>query len=409
MFAVIRKMQGRTDVPEKQECSFEANSRHIAKFACKENVQDPHPSVVTLAFGRGSCPKLRRLLDEPEREVDVSSGAVSFNSYIPEAKSFHPGFPKHSEERSELVNVIRQKALYALIEMLHDPINVSEAVTNGLVPSLNARCTDDNSCIREYAVIALGMIAESHLGLEEMCACNSIKVLCDMMNDDDHATRCNVFLSLIKACYTPKGVEVVLAQNRSLEVVIEKARWDDLEVKNLALELMYAILKIQPELEVDRRHHAIKHLALLLEEDEAPLRQWACNNLMCLSILEDGKKLCIVEHSVPLLVKLLQDDESAVRAAAAGALMNITVDNEAKSLVLKHGGAEALMNLLEDTNEVCVLNTVKAIANTTELPDARVVFQACAQRLKDLSESADKNKTLAQQALVAYEAVTWAP
>merc|ERR1712159_466121 len=225
------------------------------------------PSVVTLAFGRGSFPKLRRLLDEPETDVDLASGNVAFTSYIPQDSEKHAEYASGSTQRAELINVMRQKALYALIELLHDPVNVSQAVSHGLVQSLNARCADPNACIREYSVIALGMVAESHLGLEEMCAENSIKVLCDMMNDDDHATRCNVFLSLIKACYTPKGVEVVLAQNRSLEVVIEKARWDDLEVKNLALELMYAIFKIQPELEVDRRHHAIKHLALLLEED----------------------------------------------------------------------------------------------------------------------------------------------
>lgn len=281
-------------------------------------------------------------------------------------------------------------------------------MTHGLVPSLNARCGDSNACIREYAVIALGMIAESHLGLEEMCACNSIKVLCDMMNDLDHPTRCNVFLSLIKVCYTPKGVELVLAQTQSLEIITEKARWDDSEVKNLALELMYAVLKIQPELEVERRHHVIKNLALILEEEEAPLRQWGCNNLMCLSILDDGKQLCIKEHTVPLLVQLLEDQESAVRAAAVGALMNITVDNDAKSLVLQSGGASLLIKLLEDSNEVCVMNTVKAIANTTELPAAREVLALCAPRLKEIADTAE-NKTLAQHALVAYEAVTWVP
>lgn len=30
------------------------------------------------------------------------------------------------------MNVVRQKALYALIETLHDPINVGDAVANGV-------------------------------------------------------------------------------------------------------------------------------------------------------------------------------------------------------------------------------------------------------------------------------------
>ena len=132
---------------------------------------------------------------------------------------------------------------------------------------------------------------------------------------------------------------------------------------------------------------------------------------------------------VPLLVRLLEDEESAVRAASVGALMNITVDNEAKSIVLQSGGASLLIKLLDDSNEVCKLNVVKAIANTTELPAAREVpnlvyiivasmhlklnpacqvFLLCAQQLKQLSESTE-NKMLAQHALVAYEAVTWTP
>merc|ERR1712182_85580 len=116
MYSVIRKIQGRADPPKKQEKGFEANSQHIAKFAVRDNVSDTHPSVVTLAFGRGNAPKLRRLLDEPEAEVDMSSGQVAFTGYMPENKTLHPTFPKHSDERRELVNIIRQKALYALIE-----------------------------------------------------------------------------------------------------------------------------------------------------------------------------------------------------------------------------------------------------------------------------------------------------
>lgn len=111
---------------------------------------------------------------------------------------------------------------------------------------------------------------------------------------------------------------------------------------------------------------------------------------------------------MPLLVKLMSDEESAVRAAAVGALMNITLDKEGKIQVLQNGGVPAMVTLLDDTNEVCVLNSVKAIANTTELPAAREILQLCAPKLKQIAETAE-NKILAQSALVAHEAVTWVP
>merc|ERR1712054_89430 len=102
------------------------------------------------------------------------------------------------------------------------------------------------------------------------------------------------------------------------------------------------------------------------------------------------------------------DEESAVRAAAVGALMNITLDKEAKVQVLQNGGVPVLIKLLDDSNEVCVLNAVKAIANTTELPAAREVLQMCAPQLKKLSETSE-NKILAQSALAAHAGVTWVP
>eukprot|EP00658_Telonema_sp_P-2_P017113 TRINITY_DN16627_c0_g2_i2.p1 TRINITY_DN16627_c0_g2~~TRINITY_DN16627_c0_g2_i2.p1 ORF type:complete len:224 (-),score=66.02 TRINITY_DN16627_c0_g2_i2:136-807(-) len=194
MFSVIRKLQGRTDPPPTQPKGYVENNKHIAKFASENNVADTHPSVVTLGFGRNSFPKLRRLLDAPEVDVELASGTVSFTSYIPEDTQSHPDFPEGSQERADLVNVIRQKTLYTLIELLHDPVNVSLTVADGIVGSLNDRCQDTNECIREYSVIALGMVAEQHLGLQELYAQGSVGVLCRLMDDPDHVTRCNVCL-----------------------------------------------------------------------------------------------------------------------------------------------------------------------------------------------------------------------
>merc|ERR1712195_359099 len=140
-------------------------------------------------------------------------------------------YPEGSEERAELMNVIRQKALYALIEMLHDPVHVSEATRHGLVASLNARCLDPNPCSREYAVIALGMVSEHHLGLQQLYADGSVAVLCGMMNDQDHVTRCNVFLSLLKVAvgldpeFTTHNRLADLSGGQKVKVVLAACTW----------------------------------------------------------------------------------------------------------------------------------------------------------------------------------------
>lgn len=409
MFSVIRKIQGRVDEPPKTVKNFDTNNRHMAKFAVNDNVCDKDPSIVTLGFGHNSFPKLQRLLDEPEADVDLASGAVAFTAYLPQDSQVHAEYKEGTTDRADLINVIRQKSLYALIELLHDPVNVSLSVSHGLVKSLNARCVDPNDCIREYSVVALGMIAEHHLGLQELYEQGSVGVLCTMMDDADHVTRCNVFLSLLKICHTVAGVEKVLAESGSFEQIVEKCRWDDVEIKNLALELLYAILKTLTPVTQEQATRAIKALTTLLEEQEAPLRQWSCNNLMVLTISAEGKQLAIAEGAVPLIVRLLSDSESTVRAAAMGALMNITISKEGKRMMLDVDGIAAMMAMLyHSVNEVSLLNVVKTIANVAECPKARPLLAPCVARLKELVTSSE-NKLLVQNCQVAIDAVTWTP
>eukprot|EP00657_Telonema_sp_P-1_P009009 TRINITY_DN3198_c0_g1_i1.p1 TRINITY_DN3198_c0_g1~~TRINITY_DN3198_c0_g1_i1.p1 ORF type:complete len:447 (+),score=169.24 TRINITY_DN3198_c0_g1_i1:67-1407(+) len=392
MFSVIRKLQGRPEPEHKSSKSYEAHNKHIAKFACNDNVAEPDPSVVTLGFNRNTFPKLRRLLDHPETDVDLASGTTAFESYIPKDSEKHAVYIEGCQDRADLINAMRQKALYALIEQLHDPVNVSLAVSNGLVASLNERCLDENPCIREYSVIALGVVSEQFLGLQELYTRGSIGVLCRMMDDSDHVTRCNVFLTLLKVCHTAAGVESVLAEPESYEHIVEKCRWDDVEVKNLALELLYAMLKICPDMSTERIRLGIKALGSLLEESEAPLRQWACNNLTVLTISTEGKEIAICENVVPLVIRLIADEESTVRAAAMGTLMNVTVSKQGKRLVLTNDGITGVIAMLNHSvNEVSLLNVVKTIANVAECPQARAELQPCVQRLRDLEENSDNN------------------
>jgi len=182
------------------------------------------------------------------------------------------------------------------------------------------------------------------------------------------------------------------------------------QVKNLGLELLYALLKVQPDgISTERLGTAIKAMRALLEEVHAPLRQWACNNLMVLTIRADGKELAISENVVGLLTKMLEDEESTVRAASMGALMNITVLNKGKEVVYETGGIEPMMAMLNHSiNEVSLLNVAKTIANVAENPKARIALQGCVQRLRDIAETSE-NKLLCHNCNVAVDTVTWQP
>lgn len=102
MFSVIRKIQGRPYEPEPRKQAFDANNKHLARVAAKDNVADKDPSVVTLGFGRQSFSKLKRLLDNPESDIDAASGQTAFTSYIPQDRRAHVEYPEGSATRMEL-------------------------------------------------------------------------------------------------------------------------------------------------------------------------------------------------------------------------------------------------------------------------------------------------------------------
>ena len=54
MFSVIRKIQGRKYEPAAPSRNFEANNKHIARVAAKDNVADKDPSV-TPALSYPDC------------------------------------------------------------------------------------------------------------------------------------------------------------------------------------------------------------------------------------------------------------------------------------------------------------------------------------------------------------------
>jgi len=237
-------------------------------------------------------------------------------------------------------------------------------------------------------VIALGIIAEQFLGLQQLYADGSVSVLCGMVDDQDHVTRCNVLLALLKIAHTAAGVDAILAVEGSYENVVEKCRWDEVEVKNLALELLYAVLKVQPAgITPMRLTTAIRVMRCLLEDETATIRQWSCNNLTVLTISNEGKRIAISEHVVGLLNTLLSDEETTVRAAAMGALMNISVTTEGKQLLFEQGGLEPMLAMLNHSiNEVSLLNVVKTIANMAENPSCRVQLQGCVDRLRHIEQ-----------------------
>ncbi|KAJ3142030.1 Radial spoke head 14 [Physocladia obscura] len=120
---------------------------------------------------------------------------------------------------------------------------------------------------------------------------------------------------------------------------------------------------------------------ILKNESVAETKVAASKCIMMLSFHKICKTLACQGETTSILISMLSDRKSAVRAAAAGALMSITIDVEAKKMFVRDDAVSTLMELLGDANESVILNVIKVITNVAEDYRGRFELHACVKKV----------------------------
>lgn len=296
------------------------------------------------------------------------------------------------EELSNSNIDIKQNALTHLTDILHDPYNISDGVTSGLLGILRELVNDSEVTTRQKTTELLMILAGQAKGRDALIENHIFEVLPPLVNDPDESVRMNVHRVYAAISMVAEVIPSILSQNSAIvqSLLIRLSSTKDPEpffTQHLILTTLYN-LTLSSELcaETAIALQAIPILTNLLisKIGGTDVMVGAANVLQALSFGREGKKQ-IVKYdddgkgdssmTIKVLVEVLKHTSSEVRAAAAGALMSIAVDVEAKGLIIQENAVPLLSNLLKDPNDAVQLNALKTISAIAEDSRARFALQ----------------------------------
>ncbi|KAJ3324374.1 Radial spoke head 14 [Blyttiomyces sp. JEL0837] len=303
-----------------------------------------------------------------------------------------------------------QKSLVFMARLLHNPENVSQALSEGIVPLLMGCVTDVDLCIKQQSTECMSILANHAVGRAALVAGNVLTSLAKLMDDPDDLVRKNLHEVIMKVAKIDEGVQGILVYNL-LPMLVAKVSKERMDVQVLILETLYSCLRHGKEPWIPREAINCDAMAvltnLLKNEPVTETKVAAAKCVMMLSFHKVGKELATKTDTINVLILLLSDRKSEVRAAAAGALMSITIDCDAKKHLVRENAVGTMIELLDDKNPSVLLNVIKLITNVAEDYRGRFQLHSCVKKLETFYDS--PNKQLSQAARRAVQVITWRP
>nr|KAJ3420009.1 Presenilin-2 [Polyrhizophydium stewartii] len=296
--AVLTTKEPRTSV------GMPADSREAAALLSSVLPRDVDPTKSHLAYGRQAIPKLIDQLDE--------------NKLFP-----------------------RQRAIVFLADLFHSPENVSQGISEGIVPQLVSYLGSEDLTCRQKATEALDTIASHAIGRNDIIQRRVLKPLSGLFGDPDHLVRKHVFDTFAK---TTTQREDVLEFGLFVPI-IERLTTERMEIQVPMLETCYNCIRLG-------KPPAMPDMALGCE---------------AMQIFTDIARRSLV---------------SEVKVAACRCIMmlSITIDCDAKRIMVRENALTALTDLLSDSHELVQLNVIKTITNCAEDYRGRFQLHQCIRK-----------------------------
>ncbi|XP_043572029.1 radial spoke head 14 homolog [Chiloscyllium plagiosum] len=339
-----------------------AHTRISAKYP-------PHidPTKAPIAFGDRALPKLKRELADPEL-------------------------------------LVRQRAVMALCDLLHDPELAYSAVEVGCLGNLKLLLKDEDATVRRKTTEIFYILVTHSIGRFAFLENDVIIPLSELLNDPEDICRKNLHMVLEMFSQIPAGATAIVYAGLIPDLIM-KLRTELDEIQELILKTLHFCLL------VDTKHalHAegISVLKTKLKHSSALIRSLAAQALIDISVPLEGKNKVCEEKVIPILVELLSDPESEVRASAAGALMFATITTQGKYEALKANVIPSLLLLVNDPVNKVRLNVMKAIATVSETPEGRKILLDHVELLQDKLK--DPSEAVRRAVKIAIDVITWKP
>ncbi|KAJ3066367.1 Radial spoke head 14, partial [Rhizoclosmatium hyalinum] len=277
----------------------------------------------------------------------------------------------------------QQRSLVFLAELLHDPLNIAQALKQDIVKLCLELIKSPDLTIRQKSTECLAILSTHAIGRSVLVSHDALMHLSILFHDPCDLTRSNMHRVFEMVTSQEAGV-LNLLHFALLPQLVKRLPEERMDIQIMILNTLYNCIRMggmqyMPDepIKCDAMGAFTK---ILKKEVVADTRVAAAKCIMMLSFYKVCKVIACQTETTGILIHMLSDRKSAVRAAAAGALMSITIDCEAKKFVVRENAINVLMNLLEDANESVVLNVIKVITNVAEDYRGRFELHSCVKK-----------------------------
>ncbi|XP_027433306.1 radial spoke head 14 homolog [Zalophus californianus] len=312
--------------------------------------------------------------------------------------------PKLNEELQSEDLLMRQKALMALCDLMHDPEHVYVAIDIGCLESLKALLKDSNDVVRIKTTEVLYIMATHNVGREGFLKHDVILALSYLLNDPQPACRENLHLALKHVAQLPSGAQGIV-NSGLIPSLVWKLQREEEEIQGLLLDTLAACLMEDATEALSTRMVPFLKQKLLSTNDD--IRSKAARALIAVSIPLEGKNQVWRHDVIPILVHLLKDKVEEVQANAAGALMYAAVTTQGKYAALDTEAIHPLLNLLCSSLTKARLNATKALTMLAEAPEGRKFLQSQMPIFRTLEK--DPSEAVRRAAQIAIKVIEWKP
>ncbi|XP_027949977.1 radial spoke head 14 homolog [Eumetopias jubatus] len=312
--------------------------------------------------------------------------------------------PKLNEELQSEDLLMRQKALMALCDLMHDPEHVYVATDIGCLESLKALLKDSNDVVRIKTTEVLYIMATHNVGREGFLKHDVILALSYLLNDPQPACRENLHLALKHVAQLPSGAQGIV-NSGLIPSLVWKLQREEEEIQGLLLDTLAACLMEDATEALSTRMVPFLKQKLLSTNDD--IRSKAARALIAVSIPLEGKNQVWRHDVIPILVHLLKDKVEEVQANAAGALMYAAVTTQGKYAALDTEAIHPLLNLLCSSLTKARLNATKALTMLAEAPEGRKFLQSQMPIFRTLEK--DPSEAVRRAAQIAIKVIEWKP
>ncbi|XP_077605383.1 radial spoke head 14 homolog [Crocuta crocuta] len=312
--------------------------------------------------------------------------------------------PKLNKELQSEDLLMRQKALMALCDLMHDPEHVYVAIDIGCLESLKALLKDNNDMVRIKTTEVLYIMATHNVGREGFLKHDVILALSYLLNDPQSACRENLHLAFKHVAQLPSGAQGIV-NSGLIPSLVWKLQREEEEIQELLLDTLAACLMEDATEALSSCVVPFLKQKLLSANDS--IRSKAACVLIAVSIPLEGKNQVWQHDVIPILVHLLKDKVEEVQANASGALMYATVTTQGKYAALDTEAIQPLLGLLDSSLSKARLNATKALTMLAEAPEGRKFLQPHVPIFRVLEN--DTSEAVRRAAQIAIKVIEWKP